>query len=188
MTGRHGEYVDTGTRGDRQRRWEAQGAPSERKWLRAIYISFSCYLLPSLSLYLSRCHLWSALSPNVGRIVCVTTSVRSSVMAARDLHIFLVLSLALSLSLYLSRCHLWSALSPNVGRIVCVTTSVRSSVMAARDLHIFPSRAMSFPLSLSLSIFLSVLSGLLCRPTSVGSSVSQRRSDRLWRISWQMLL
>jgi hypothetical protein len=107
-------------------------------------------------------------------------------MAARDLHIFLVLSLALSLSLYLSRCHLWSALSPNVGRIVCVTTSVRSSVMAARDLHIFPSRAMSFPLS--LSIFLSVLSGLLCRPASVGSSVSQRRSDRLWRISWQMLL
>ena len=49
-------------------------------------------------------------------------------MAARDLHIFLVLSLALSLSLYPSRCHLWSALSPNVGRIVCVTTSVGSSV------------------------------------------------------------
>ena len=72
MLGRHREYVDTGTRGDRRGRWEAQGAPSERKWLRAIYISF--LLVPSLSLSLSI--FLSVLSG----LLCRPTSVGSSVM------------------------------------------------------------------------------------------------------------
>ena len=102
---------------------------SENGCARFTYLSraISC----PLSLYLSRCHLWSALSPNVGRIVCVTTSVRSSVMAARDLHIFpsramsFPLSLSLSLSFSLSSLVCFVAqrrsdrLCHNVGRIVC---------------------------------------------------------------------
>jgi hypothetical protein len=43
--------------------------------------------------------------------------------------------------------------------------------MAARELLIFHSRAFSFPLSLSISLW-----SIFRRPTSDGSSVTQRRS------------